>query len=544
MANYSYVVDSNFTPFTMQEMLVPFTAYKDAFEKTEEAYDTLSQKADIFKSLSEDMPEGSKARAIYEGYSKDLNAQAEDLANNGLTRNNRRALTSLKRRYQGEIGRLAEAKEALQEERKLRRSLNAQDPSRLYSTDNLNLDSFLDGNTPNLYSISGNDLYAKGAQAAKSFSSRLFNTREGGKTLGGYYLDWITTNGTSPESIEAFSKNVSAIPELAESLDRILATSGAAKNLSGYNLETARQNIINGMIDGAVYQEQHSPQRNLGVLTAAEQANKDMAEWNAGVKKDENGNYVGDPNNINYQIKQIEKDKADAEFNSVYERDGDNGWKYKDSYIQAVRDMKGKKKGNSSTGSSVTDDDTDGSEQNKKQAALLKADKNTLGNNNGFTITTNSNKYAYRYVGAITSHRKGGNVQWYKGKLGEDNPAHNGLIGLGMFSSSNVENGLGNLTAESAEDGMSVMSVNEINSEFNPETHPEKVNLLYDLIYDALPKNTINEAKEALINAGKNASKENIIAVVNPEFEVIKVPNEGNKNNPSGRASYLVALPQ
>lgn len=317
MANYSYVVDSNFTPFTMQEMLVPFTAYKDAFEKTEEAYDTLSQKADIFKSLSEDMPEGSKARAIYEGYSKDLNAQAEDLANNGLTRNNRRALTSLKRRYQGEIGRLAEAKEALQEERKLRRSLNAQDPSRLYSTDNLNLDSFLDGNTPNLYSISGNDLYAKGAQAAKSFSSRLFNTREGGKTLGGYYLDWITTNGTSPESIEAFSKNVSAIPELAESLDRILATSGAAKNLSGYNLETARQNIINGMIDGAVYQEQHSPQRNLGVLTAAEQSQADLSRRGQDIQLATYGmNYDDKTKTVHYDVNKdprVEQAKALAE---------------------------------------------------------------------------------------------------------------------------------------------------------------------------------------------------------------------------------------
>ena len=44
--NYSYVVDSTFQPFNMQEMLVPFSAYKDAFEKSEEQYDSLSQGAD------------------------------------------------------------------------------------------------------------------------------------------------------------------------------------------------------------------------------------------------------------------------------------------------------------------------------------------------------------------------------------------------------------------------------------------------------------------------------------------------------------------
>ena len=31
-----FVIGSNFHPFTMQEQLVPFQMYKDAFEKTEE----------------------------------------------------------------------------------------------------------------------------------------------------------------------------------------------------------------------------------------------------------------------------------------------------------------------------------------------------------------------------------------------------------------------------------------------------------------------------------------------------------------------------
>ena len=116
MSNFSYVIDSTFSPFSMQEMLVPFTAYKDAFEKTEEAYNDLSEKSDKFKYLSETLPEGSKARQLYEGYANELSTQAEDLAHNGLTMGNRRALTSLKRRYQGEIGRLVKADEVMAEE--------------------------------------------------------------------------------------------------------------------------------------------------------------------------------------------------------------------------------------------------------------------------------------------------------------------------------------------------------------------------------------------------------------------------------------------
>lgn len=270
MANYSFVIDSSFQPFSMQEMLVPFSAYKDAFEKSEEQYDTLAQSADKFKYLSETLPEGSKARQIYEGYANELSKQAEDLAHNGLSMSNRRALTSLKRRYQGEIGRLLQADEAMREEKKLRRSLSAQDSSMLYALDNLDIDSFLDGNTPNLYNISGNELYTRGAAAGKAASQRVFSAGDAGSTLNGYYRDYVQKMGYNRDTIQKFYHDMSAIPELQMAADAILEERGVNQNLTGYNLQRARQSVINGMIDGAVYQENHNPQRDLGVLTQAE----------------------------------------------------------------------------------------------------------------------------------------------------------------------------------------------------------------------------------------------------------------------------------
>lgn len=270
MRDYSFVIDSSFQPFSMQEMLVPFSAYKDAFEKSEEQYDTLAQSSDKFKYLSETLPEGSKARQIYEGYANELSKQAEDLAHNGLSMSNRRALTSLKRRYQGEIGRLLQADEAMREEKKLRRSLSAQDSSMLYALDNLDIDSFLDGNTPNLYNISGNELYTRGAAAGKAASSRVFSAGDEGSTLNGYYRDYVQKMGYNRDTIQKFYHDMSAIPELQMAADAILEERGVNQNLTGYNLQRARQSVINGMIDGAVYQENHNPQRDLGVLTQAE----------------------------------------------------------------------------------------------------------------------------------------------------------------------------------------------------------------------------------------------------------------------------------
>lgn len=285
MSNYQFVIDSTFQPFNMQEMLVPFSAYKDEFEKREAMYEDLTDRSDKFKYLSETLPEDSKSRQIYEGYANDLRTQAEDFAHNGLTMGNRRALLSLKRRYQGEMGRVLQADEAMREEKKLRRSLLAQDSSLLYAIDNLNIDDFLDGNTPNLYSISGNELYTRGAAAGKAASSRVFSAGDAGSTLGGYFRDYVQRMGYNADTIRKFREDMSTIPELKMAADAILEERGVNQNLTGYNLQRARQSVIDGMIDGAVYQENHSPQRDLGVLDAATKDQLELSATAQGIEK-------------------------------------------------------------------------------------------------------------------------------------------------------------------------------------------------------------------------------------------------------------------
>lgn len=268
--NFSYVIDSSFQPFSMQEMLTPFVMYKDAFEKSEAAYDDLRSKADRFKYLSESLPEGSRARQIYEGYANDLNAQAQDFANNGLGISNRRALTGLRQRYQGEIGRLYEAETALKKEQDLRRQLNAKDPSMLYGTDNLDIDMFLDNNTPNLYSISGNELYTRGAQLGRSISSRIYNEGEDGSVLGGLYKNWKTTQGVSNADIGNFLMQ----PAVQEAIQNDLKARGVTDNLTGNNLDRATRSYMQGIYEGIVYQEKSNPMRDPRVLTPTELADE------------------------------------------------------------------------------------------------------------------------------------------------------------------------------------------------------------------------------------------------------------------------------
>ena len=286
-SNYDFVIDSSFTPFTMQEMLVPFTAYKEAYEQDQAAYEDLTTKADVFKDLSQSLPEGSEARRIYEGYANDLKDQADNLTQNGLTMSGRSALRNLKRRYSGEIGMLDRANEALKKERELRRQMSAKDPSMLYAVnpEELNIDQFLGGKTPSLYGVSGTELYTKAAAASQAASKRQFSVNGDSKTLGGYYYDYVQRMGYNPQTIAQFRRDMSSIPELQQAADDILMANGVTDNLSGRALEQARQQVINGMIDGAVYSEQHNPQRNLGVMTAAEQASDARAREGQAIQR-------------------------------------------------------------------------------------------------------------------------------------------------------------------------------------------------------------------------------------------------------------------
>lgn len=295
MPNYSFVIDSSFNPYSFAELIQPFAIYKDAYEKAEAQYEDIASQ-DIFKYLN-DLPEGSRSKEIYDNYVTELNRQSDDLSKRGLNMSNRRALLNLKKRYKSEIGRLEAANTALQEERKMRRS--NKDTSTLYANDNLNIDEFLDGATPNLYSVSGNELYTRGAAAGKAASSRVYSAGDEGSTLNGYYRKWVERNGYSKESMDAFRANAAAIPELQQAADAILAERGVLDNLTGSNLERARQSVLNGIIDGAVYAESVKPVRDEGVMSSAQKAsnalgwaNHNLSVAAHGMTEDKNGRYV------------------------------------------------------------------------------------------------------------------------------------------------------------------------------------------------------------------------------------------------------------
>ena len=364
--NYDFVIDSSFTPFTMQEMLTPVLAYKDAFEKSEAAYTELSDKADKYSYLANSLDPNSEAAKIYNGYANELRTQADDLARNGLSMSNRRALTSLKRRYQGEIGMLDQADAALQKERELRRTMNAKDNSMLYANDNLTIDDFLGNNTPNLYSVSGNDLRTLGMNAGKAASSRIYSVGDEGPTLGGYYRKWTERNGYSADSINAFRENAAAVPELQQAADAILAERGVYENLTGANLERARQSVINGIIDGAIYKEESKPVEDRGKISAGQAASLALQRESLDRQAAEHGyTYDKETKRFYYNAKNDPRNAKDA-WKYKYDDDGQITG-FSEAYEEAVK--KGLVKGYNNDGKTGTG----GKSSNEKPRKLKEA---------------------------------------------------------------------------------------------------------------------------------------------------------------------------
>ena len=296
MPNYSFVIDSSFQPFSFNEMMQPWVVYSNAAEKAEEQYLDLVDKADTFKYLAQQTEGNPRAKAIYENYANELSKQADDFSKNGLSINNRRSLLNLRRRYKGEIGLLEQASEKLKEVQKQRNALAAAGKTMLYANDNPTLDDMLgEGNAFNRYAIDSADLRARGNALGKAISSREYSNDEAGNVLGNQYRLWRQTHGI--QDIGQFMNSDLVKQVVANEL----IANGSADNLSGKNLEVAKQNILNGIYEGIIYEESVKPIENKDFISAGERArlaqSADATALNAalyGYKKNEKGQWVPD----------------------------------------------------------------------------------------------------------------------------------------------------------------------------------------------------------------------------------------------------------
>ena len=281
MANYSLVVNSKFQPFSFDRYLQPYQIYGQNYKEIEEQYTDLSTKAGIWDGLANEQTDPYTYK-MYKTYANDLENQASQLASEGLNAVSRKNMLNMRARYSKEIIPIEQAYNQRSKLAEEQRKLRAANPSTMFDRDfsSISLDDLLDNPELSYTSVSGDDLYKKGKEAAISASSRMMNVSP---ALQGQY--WKIRQGYGADAANKFLLNQSNIPELKDAINRIVSQSGVTKE----NLSRAIDYTISGIMSGISYNESY--QANRGYIDPAERERLALAreqfEWSKDRWEDE-----------------------------------------------------------------------------------------------------------------------------------------------------------------------------------------------------------------------------------------------------------------
>lgn len=231
MPNYSLVVNSQFHPFSYQDMVAPVALATQAQQDLEDKYSSMAEQSGAYNKLANEQTDPI-AYAQYKKYSDDLAQQAESLSKNGLTPSSRQAMLNMKRRYAQEITPIDTAYKKREELIKEQRALRAQDTSAMFDVDysTTSLDKLLENPNASYTPVSGDALAKRAAEMAIPLSKVISpQTNSTLKTiLGNQYA--LVQMGASPQDVmAAINNDANAHPELRKILDDVYSTSGLDK---------------------------------------------------------------------------------------------------------------------------------------------------------------------------------------------------------------------------------------------------------------------------------------------------------------------------
>lgn len=134
MPNYNITIDSRFDPYSFEDYLKPLSILQEQHNQAADAYaNYLTQSAGMEEALAAN-PNDVDLLNQYNTYRQTLNALADDLSKNGISRTTRRGAFQAKADY-GNIAKMQEAIKTRDELLKERRGLRAQDNSIIFDTD-------------------------------------------------------------------------------------------------------------------------------------------------------------------------------------------------------------------------------------------------------------------------------------------------------------------------------------------------------------------------------------------------------------------------
>lgn len=248
--NYSLVVNSQFRPYELNELLPIYQANQQAQQQAEDAFTQLSVQAGQWEKLAN----SAKDKATYnryKSYANELNSKIDDLMQNGININNRKSLMDLRAKYASQILPIEEAYNKREQQTSELWKMYAQDPTLImeYNPNDRSLEDYINNPSlrPHLYS--GKLLTAQVANQAQALANQLRSYAKTGN-ISKYY-DVITQKyGLSPQDVNDFINGKVNNSILATILKNTLESSGISNWANKDVLKQAEGFLNQGIYSG------------------------------------------------------------------------------------------------------------------------------------------------------------------------------------------------------------------------------------------------------------------------------------------------------
>lgn len=229
MANYSLVINSQFKPFSYQEMLAPALMATQAHQELENQYGELATKASVWEEMANEQTD-PYAYKMYKTYANDLEEQAGQLAREGLNAASRRDMLNMRARYSKEITPIEQAYTARQKQAEQQQQALLQDPTLLLSrrASTTSLDDYIRNPQLAYKAYSGKLITAQAASAAPALAKEMQEKpRKWRSILGDSYYETMMQKGFSSQAVlQAIQDNPDAAPQLTRIVEDAINSSG------------------------------------------------------------------------------------------------------------------------------------------------------------------------------------------------------------------------------------------------------------------------------------------------------------------------------
>lgn len=289
MANYSLVINSQFKPFSYQEMLAPTLMATQAHQELENQYGELATKASVWEEMANEQTD-PYAYKMYKTYANDLEEQAGQLAREGLNAASRRDMLNMRARYSKEITPIEQAYTARQKQAEEQQRALLQDPTLMLSrrASTTSLDDYIRNPQLAYESYSGKLITAQAASAASALAKEMQEKpRKWRSILGNSYYETMMQKGFSSQAVlQAIQDNPNAAPQLTRIVEDAINSSGVRNWGDQATIARAIDYAKQGLWS-AVGETQYQTLDNWRAKMAEQEAMQKRAEQRAAARKAE-----------------------------------------------------------------------------------------------------------------------------------------------------------------------------------------------------------------------------------------------------------------